>query len=188
VTEGIVLAGGYASRMSQNKMMLPFAGKPLIAATIMRMRSSVNRIIIVTGHYHVPIASYFSEMSDITIVFNPDYERGMFTSVQRGVQETKSDFFVTPGDYPLISENTYQSLILATGKIRVPVYRGQRGHPIFFDHTMKGWLLACDPSDNLKAFRDRYEVNYVDVDDPGVIQDIDTPSDYQHLNRGGKPE
>ena len=139
--------------------------------------------MIVTGQYDLPDLNKWFDMTRLHIVHNPDHLDGMFTSVQRGAKEVSTDCFLIPGDMPLVSKATLQIMLQADGDVRVPVYQGRRGHPIYMSKAIIE-LLKQEPSNpNLKMFRDRHNVNYINVDDPGVLQDIDTIEDYERLNK-----
>ncbi|MFA5274605.1 MAG: nucleotidyltransferase family protein [Candidatus Izemoplasmatales bacterium] len=187
MAEGIILAGGYSSRMSENKMTKPLWGIPLILHAVQRMKPIVARVVIVTGYYHEPIASLFSMDSQIEIIHNDQYALGMFSSVQCGVRAIQSDLFILPGDYPLIHTETYTELLQAQGAIRVPTYEGKRGHPLFMVQELRDALLKEPIDSNLKRFRDQFPVSEVAVDDSGILKDVDTFSDWmliEHLMEG----
>ena len=181
MVEGVILAGGKASRMKKNKMLLEYKKHPLIFHSVKTMKQICNDVTIVTGFYEEDYLPYFVDMKHIIIIHHSDHERGMFSSVLKGVSEVKNDFFLIPGDYPLVKVETYQKLLDSTGKISVPVYKGRKGHPILIRKELLKDLKAENHDSNLKIFRDRYKVTYIEVNDPGVIYDIDDNDDYQKL-------
>lgn len=178
---GIILAGGKSSRMKENKMLLQYDGQPIIYHTVKSMKSVCDKIIIITGHYQVDYLKVLSNRDDITVVYNKDYEKGMFSSVQKGVEGINDNCFIIPGDYPLIDKNTYKEALKQKGEIRVPVFRGRKGHPIFLEKEIIRELQIESKDSNLKAFRNKYQVTYFDVDDEGILLDIDNIHDYQQL-------
>ena len=184
MTEAIILAGGMSKRMTTNKMVLPFNGKPLIVNTVNTVLPFVSRVIVVTGRFHQAIASLFKDFEDVDCVYNAKYELGMFESIKTGVAVTKEDFLIVPGDLPLIQTDTYSSLLKETGLIRVVAHNGKKGHPLFISHTLKESLLNT-PLPHLKAFRDQYSYKVIEVNDPGILLDIDTIEDYQELLKKG---
>jgi molybdenum cofactor cytidylyltransferase len=101
----------------------------------------------------------------------------MFTSVQKGVEQVRNNFFLIPGDYPLVKGETLETLLDHRGPIRVPVYQNRRGHPIYIAKELIPALLEEPPDSNLKAFRDRYDVTYIPVPDRGVVLDVDRIED-----------
>jgi len=179
--EGVILAGGKSSRMKQNKMMLDYKGQPLITHVINSMFTYCNKITIVTGHYQIDYKTLFDKDSNIDIIHNESYELGMFSSIKKGIEGINSDIFIIPGDYPLVKNTTYKKLLDGDGLIRVPVFRGRKGHPIFISQNLLDEIRNEDINSNLKVWRDRHSVQYIEVDDEGVIKDIDNINEYTKL-------
>jgi molybdenum cofactor cytidylyltransferase len=186
LTTVIVLAAGKSSRFGSNKMMFMVDKRPLLSYTIKSLRKVADKIVVVTGRYHQEINEFFTTDPSLKIVENENYENGMFTSVKTGVKEAIGDFFIIPGDYPLIEVGTYRKLMNANEEIRVPTCNGRRGHPIFFPAKYKEPLLGEPDDANLKLFQDRFEVNYIPVDDKGVVFDIDTIADMDRFIQENK--
>jgi molybdenum cofactor cytidylyltransferase len=175
---GIVLAGGMSSRAGQNKMGLILRGQPLIRHTVQTLAPFVVSTIVVTGRYDLEVRDLLKDFSNLRFVYNPDYEQGMFSSVLAGAKEAKGDVFLVPGDCPSILPLTYQALLLAHGPVRVPMYQGKKGHPLYLSEPLVAELKNEPVTSNLKAFRDRHFVAGVAVCDPGILIDIDTMEDY----------
>jgi molybdenum cofactor cytidylyltransferase len=178
---GVVISGGYSSRMARNKMLLKYKGEYLINHTIKEMLPHVDQVIVVTGHYHQEIVDVVSMFDNVEVVRNEAYDKGMFSSVKKGVELVEGDFFIIPGDYPLITSDVYQMLISKTGEIRVPTYQGYKGHPIFLERHLKKALLEFDDDANLKVFRDSKDVTYYETNCSGITKDIDTIDDYKTM-------
>ena len=176
--DGIILAGGYSSRIKKNKMVLLYNELPIICNVIESMKDFCNKIVIVTGHYHDEIVQVVSKYEQVIVIRNVNYDLGMFSSVITGVKEINNDFFLTPGDYPLIQKETFRSLLNASGEIRVPIFNNRKGHPILIKKELIDPLLNEPVDSNLKVFRDRYTVNYIETTDEGVLIDVDTMEDY----------
>ncbi|MCK5387996.1 MAG: nucleotidyltransferase family protein, partial [Candidatus Izimaplasma sp.] len=176
--DGIILAGGYSSRIKKNKMVLLYNELPIICNVIESMKDFCNKIVIVTGHYHDEIVQVVSKYEQVIVIRNINYDLGMFSSVITGVKEINNDFFLTPGDYPLIQKETFRSLLNASGEIRVPIFNNRKGHPILIKKELIDPLLNEPVDSNLKVFRDRYTVNYIETTDEGVLIDVDTMEDY----------
>jgi len=182
MVDGIVLAGGKSSRLGQNKMNIMFKGKTVIQHTIEQMRPVCDHIFVITGFYHEEISRSFEPRQGLHFVFNPDYEKGMFTSVKKGVACTKNDFFIIPGDYPLVKTTTYRKILLGAKGIRVPSFSFKLGHPIYFSKIYKKKILEADV-EHLKAFRNKFEYEMINVDDKGILFDIDTFNDVKNLKK-----
>jgi len=186
--QGIILAGGYSSRAETNKMLLTHDDKFLIVHAIDGMQPFVDEIVVVTGHYHQELTRALAHLPKLRIVFNPNYPKGMFTSVQTGVRETKGDFFILPGDCPFVSQDTYRQLLSGTKDLRVPNYHGRNGHPLFLRSILRAELLAESPDSNLKVFRDRHDYEIIKTEDSRILTDIDTQADYRALHKLGKDQ
>jgi molybdenum cofactor cytidylyltransferase len=65
----------------------------------------------------------------------------------------------------------------------VPSYQKHRGHPWLIDCSLWGEVLALKPPENLRDFlRAKTEqIHYLEVDSPSILQDLDTPEDYQRF-------
>lgn len=178
---GIILAAGTSSRAQTNKLLLEYDGFPLIIHAIKGMLPFVNEIIVVTGHYHEQLVEALKDVKGIRIVYNPDYQKGMFSSLQAGLRYLDDDVVILPGDCPFVSETTYEILMQTNGNMLVPEYKGIKGHPIVIRKPLVNLLRHVDINSNLRAFRDQQGFQIVRVDDPNIIVDIDTMGDYSHF-------
>jgi molybdenum cofactor cytidylyltransferase len=181
MTQGVILAAGYASRAKTNKMLLPIENQSMIERAIEGMKPFVSMIFVVTGHYHDAISSHLKDNPLVKCIENPSYENGMFSSVLMGVNETSEDFFILPGDCPFVSQKTYQKLLAGTKTMRVPNFQHKNGHPIWISKELKNDLLQEPITSNLKLFRNRYDFEMIDVKDPNVLIDIDTQKEYNTI-------
>ena len=181
MASGIILAGGLSSRAQTNKMSFLFDGKPLLQHTIDSLEPFVDTIYLVTGHYDQEIRSFIKESPKIKIVYNQDYQKGMFSSVLTGAREVNDDVFILPGDIPFIKKETYQALLNGSLDIRCPIYQGKEGHPLFISIKLKSKLLNEPVDSNLRKFRDEQDKEIIPVDDPNILKDIDTMNEYKTL-------
>ncbi|MCX5774851.1 MAG: NTP transferase domain-containing protein [Firmicutes bacterium] len=122
MAQGIILAAGHSSRAQTNKMLLMYLGKPLLWHALTGLRPFVSHIYVVSGKHHQAISELVHDMADVTVVYNERYEEGMFSSVLAGVSKVEEDFFILPGDCPLVGPETYRKLLRGSKPLRVPVY------------------------------------------------------------------
>jgi molybdenum cofactor cytidylyltransferase len=188
MASGIILAGGYSSRAKSNKMVLKYKNIEIIRHAIIAMQDYCDKVIVVTGHYHNDTLEVVKDFEKVIVVRNENYSQGMFSSVKRGVSEIDDDFFLTPGDYPLIKKSTYEKVLNATGVIRVPTFNNRRGHPLFISKELINNLLKENDDSNLKLFRNKYEITNVETNDEGILKDIDTVNDYLKLKTERKED
>lgn len=120
-------------------------------------------------------------------VVQPDPTRpGMGDSIAAGVKATADapGWLILPADLPLIRSDTLRTIALAPpSAVTVPRYMGQRGHPVRFSAACAEQLLNLKGNQGaasiLLAQAAIYSVAFLDVDDAGVVTDIDTLEDLQ---------
>lgn len=121
-----------------------------------------------------------------TFVVNPDYTHGMTTSLQCGLRAVPSEaesVLFTLVDHPAVSPATLDSILDGPGLLRVPRHKGRRGHPIRFSRSLIPEFLELSEKG---AARDvvrshSTETEYLDLDDPGIVADIDDLEAYRGL-------
>ena len=186
---GIVLAAGESLRMGSPKMLLPWHGRSVVEAVVSNLREGgLDRILIVVGGSREGVERALAE-AQVGFVFNPEFARGeMLSSIQVGLRALEDEpeaAMLTPGDLPRILPATIRALMeanaAAPGRICVPVYDGRRGHPVLVPRVFWPALLALGEGDSLRGFLRSHEneIMRVEVPDPGIHADLDTPSDYR---------
>ncbi len=182
----IILAGGKSSRFKTNKMSALLDGQPILFRTIKPFLKVTDSVTVVTGFFDVNYLKEYIDLNKLNIVHNELHELGMFSSILKGVQNINTDIFLTPGDYPNIKQDTLKKILDEDGDIRVPRYKGRKGHPIYLTKKVVEELKKESIESNLKIFRDRHLVNYIDVDDEGILQDIDIYEDLEKMKARNK--
>ncbi|MDM5223487.1 nucleotidyltransferase family protein [Peribacillus sp. NJ11] len=185
--EAIVLAAGYSSRANAFKMTLPMGQMSVLEQTISKFEGLCSRVIVVAGFQakiiQEEIAKIISENAysfQIKFVYNENFNQGMFHSIQKGCNEVNAPtFFITPGDCPFVKKETVQLLAKHKGNVVIPSFDYKGGHPIKLSSEVKQKILETNPESNLRVVLGGYEKQYMNVDDAGVLMDIDTPEDYQ---------
>jgi molybdenum cofactor cytidylyltransferase len=124
-------------------------------------------------------------------VDNPDADAGQLSSVLAGLEAADrpgtSGLLVTPVDAPLVTSATVAALLAVFSSSGAPivraVYHGRHGHPVVFSRDLFDSLRRADPALGAKAVLRAHALAIVDVDvdDAGVIADVDTPDDYRAL-------
>jgi molybdenum cofactor cytidylyltransferase len=173
--EGVVLAAGYSSRANGFKMEFEIDGKAMIKRCIESLYDSCTRIIVVSGYKHEKIEALVKEYSKVEVVYNEDFHKGMFSSVKKGIASVKAErFFLTPGDYPFINKEVCTKLIQCKEEIVIPSFNNSGGHPILLNSSLIEEILMEAEDSNLKIFLNKKNRTYVDVNDEGILIDIDT--------------
>lgn len=185
----IVLSAGKSERMGgQPKALLPFKGKTFLEHVLTCIeKAGIANIVVVVGHHRSEIAAAFQLPS---LVFNPNYEQGMSTSVQAGIRalpegvDAAGVFLV---DQPLIDPETILAVSskVRRGRIALPVHESRRGHPVFFAADLFAEILGLRPDEGLNVVvrRDPHRIIEVPVQNPGILHDVDTPEQFANLLR-----
>ena len=184
----ILTAAGESTRMGRPKPLLPWHGVTLVEYQITSLLSGgVDEVVVVLGHEAAEVEAHVNVPRSRHVV-NPDYRRGKSTSVLAGLSEVASDaegILLLGVDQPRPSEIVAAVLEShkATGAlITSPRYEGRGGHPLVFAASLRPELEAItEENEGIRAvFRaHREEVNEVDMDDPIVCLDLNTPQAYE---------
>lgn len=178
--EGVILAAGYSSRANGFKMEFEIDGKAMLKRCIESLYDVCTRIIVVSGYKHKKIEALVKGYSKVEVVYNENFNKGMFSSVKKGISNVKSErFFLTPGDYPFINKEVCTKLIECNGEIVIPSFNKRGGHPILLDSSLIKEILIEDDESNLKRFLSNKHRTYVDVEDKGILIDVDTEEEYK---------
>jgi len=170
--EGIILAAGYSTRFPEYKMIQKINNKTLIEHTIHQMQDYVTRIVVVTGHHHELIENIVQDFENVSCVYNDDFDNGMFSSVKKGVSLVSDSFFLIPGDCPFVDKTTYEALLKVDGEVAIPSFEMKCGHPIKIDKSLIE-ALKMSQAIHLREFFKTYSKQYVNVNDPWILEDID---------------
>ncbi len=189
--ECVMLAAGSSTRMDTWKMMLPWGGSTIIEHSVQTALKVCPRLILVVGFRAEELIEVFRDWPRVEVVTNPDYQSGMFSSVQQGVRAVaEGGFFLALGDMPGVGEAIYRDLLdwndwlssaftaaeQAYGVI--PQFRGKKGHPLLLSGQMRNRILRTDVYKSLRDVLAEVPTVVVPVDEPGILHDIDTPADY----------
>jgi molybdenum cofactor cytidylyltransferase len=162
-------------------MLLDLGGKNVLERCLENMSPFCDRIIIVGGHRFEDLKSKFKSCPRVELVYNRAYCDGMFSSVCQGVSQVQAArFFLCPGDYPLITRQTYVDLLSVQEAIVVPTCKHRPGHPVLISGDLVSDILqggyTC-----LKDFVRANNPVFLETEDPGVLMDIDTREDYESM-------
>jgi molybdenum cofactor cytidylyltransferase len=185
----VVLAGGLSTRMNQFKPLLSIGKATVTEHVLDTFFGTGVDVFLVVGHRYKEIKARIKK-HDITIIYNPDYEQGMFSSIQAGVRRLPmfyQAFFMLPIDIPLVRPATIRRLMEASvenpDNIIYPVFGGKRGHPPLIPTRLIPFILGWRTNRNMKAVLDSHKdlALEIPVADSLILYDIDTPGDYATL-------
>lgn len=188
---GILLAAGAARRFGGGKLLhlLP-DGTPIGLASLRNLEAALARVVVVIRPEDHAIARLYAEARARTIVCT-DADRGMGHSLAAGVahEAQARGWVVALADMPNVMPSTIRAIattLSEQGGIVVPYLGAERGHPVAFSQGFREELLGLHGDSGARSVLQAHpgEVHRLQVDDPGIIQDIDTPADLQRLSRG----
>ena len=200
----MILAAGRSSRMGRAKALLPCGpGESFVRRLARSLCDGGVRHVLIVGRPDdealreevaaMPLPARFVE--------NPGADAGQLSSVLAGLDSADvpgtRGLLVTPVDAPLVTAATVATLLAVFGSTGAPivraVYRGRHGHPVVFSRDVFESLRRADPAVGAKAVLRAHALAIVnvEVDDAGVVGDVDTPEDYRALfgrEPGGNPD
>lgn len=188
----VILAAGFSSRMQEFKPLLPIGDQTIADSVISVFQNNDVDVILVTGWRKQELVNGIKSY-DISIIKNPDFEKGMLSSIQTGVshlQPYHQSFFIMPVDIPLVRESTIRRLLESAEvypeKVIFPVFGSRRGHPPLIPSYLIPEILNWSGEgglDTILASHHDLELN-VPVPDENILMDVDSRDDYlQVVNR-----
>ena len=190
----IITAAGLSQRQPPNKLLLPLGNKTVIETTVGNFIDTKMDITVVTGHQQEKIELLLGQRfaNRITIVYNPDYETGLASSVTAGLKNNpvEPDYWCfCNGDKPFIKPATIENLLAELERskpaIMIPAFHDQIGHPTFFAAGFKTELMQLRSDTGGREILKRHgrDVLFVPVDDEGIVLDMD-----RYFNRQDKSD
>jgi len=125
------------------------------------------------------------------VVMSHATQRGMGATLAAGIRsgvdeappsglEHLDGWLIALADMPYIHPNTIRAIaggLTSPDAIVAPSYQGQRGHPVAFGSALTPRLSALDGDIGARDLLISGHITIVDVDDAGIVRDIDTPDD-----------
>lgn len=175
--------------MGRPKALLRVEGRTFVRRVLDTLRDAGIADIAVVLRPQQPEAAREAAAGAGRVVVNPRADEGQLSSLIAGLSSVDApgvdSVLVTLVDIPLIQASTVRALVDRAARSSAPVlratYRGAHGHPVVFKRSVFDALRAADPAVGAKAVMRAYEIEDVEVDDPFVVRDVDTPEDYETL-------
>jgi molybdenum cofactor cytidylyltransferase len=185
---GIILAAGESSRMKSPKALLSIGNTTFAEHLASMMRGGkINPVFLIAGAHVEEIRAAYRDKPEFVIVQNSQYPLGQISSLKAGIRQLPTGVLsamIWPVDIPLVKPHTVTTLVSEFERqqppIVIPVFDGKHGHPVIYGHAALQSVLALKADQTAKELRNIYkdQILYVEVHDPAVLIDIDTPEDY----------
>ena len=162
--------------------------KPLVAAAFDSIANVCSAMVVVLGHEAEAVIAALEDRKFHQLTSDPDAE--MLASIDTGLkaaQQIDPDAAVLlhPGDHPAVERKTLVSLIRVAANhpecAIMPVYRGKGGHPVLIPARLIDRILGYERQGGLRQFWSENPTRCLRlvVSDASVVQDLDTPEDYE---------
>lgn len=188
---GILLAAGRGRRFDpqglRNKLLQPLpGGDRVVVASARLLLATCERVVAVVPPSDGGVAEALRALGcDVTIC--PDADAGMGLSLAHAVayslhsdQPAPQGWLVALGDMPFVDPSTLRLLAAAVEQgagIAAPLFEGRRGNPVAFGAVHRDALLALDGDQGARRLLTSHPVTAIEVQDPGILRDIDAPAD-----------
>ena len=196
----VVLAAGRSTRMGEAKQLLPLGESTVLTQTLDNVRGArVSEIVLVLGSSAQTIREKLPRhvTEGLKVMVNEAYEQGMASSLRVGLSALDPQAraaLVVLADQPFIRPDTFDRIIdqyrSTNGQIVIPVYRGFRGNPVVLDRSVFTEVMALEGDTGCRAIFGSYSdgIVKVEVDDVGILLDIDSKDEYERLRGFGQRE
>jgi molybdenum cofactor cytidylyltransferase len=190
----VVLAAGRSERFGagRHKLAQPLGASSLLAQTLARAIASHLRTVVVTTAAFVDVARSSVAARDVVVLPEAGGDGspslGMGASIAAGVSASPDScgWLILPADMPLVQPATLLAVARALDHhpVAFAQHGGRRGHPVGFAAELYPELTELSGDEGARRIIARYPAVAVDVDDPGILVDIDTEDDLDALRRG----
>ncbi|MHB8352988.1 MAG: nucleotidyltransferase family protein [Burkholderiales bacterium] len=185
---GLLLAAGRSTRFGRNKLLHAPAGAPPLAFQAARCLSALEHSLAVIPEGDATLRTLFQDIGfAVTEVASMSGDRppGLSDSLRTGLEATPeaAAWIIALSDMPQVKATTVAAMreALAEGASIVACrYRGQRGNPVGFSNRFRDELMVLQDDQGARGLLEAHssEVCWLDVDDPGILLDIDVPADW----------
>jgi molybdenum cofactor cytidylyltransferase len=198
---GVILAAGESSRMGRDKALLPWPPVPagqspsnetFLSAAIRSLSSATEFVVVVVGKNEAALAPIIYSNGG-SLVVNPDPSRGQFSSLQTGLRAVldrgRDAAIITLIDRPPAKDETIEKLRDTFDSAEentwavVPEFSAKHGHPYLIGREMIEAFLRAPATSTARDVEHQHQshIQYLAVDDPFVVANINTPKEYAEL-------
>ncbi len=187
---GLILAGGAGQRFGGPKAFARLPDRRTFLEACQDVLREAGAAVVAAT---LPHGSAQEEVAGLRSLPLPEPGLDMLASARWGLRHLISDrrwrvVVVLPVDHPLVALETVRALVALQANAAVPAYRGKRGHPVCFTRDVAEQVAREQlRGENLREILRTVGVAGVEVDDPGVIANCNTPDALrEHLERSSR--
>ncbi|MDO8420180.1 MAG: nucleotidyltransferase family protein [Rubrivivax sp.] len=187
----VIPAAGRGQRFDGplHKLEQPFGDGTVLGSTVRHAIETQLPVLVVTTAALAPLVGRLLAARDIVVLDAAEAANGMGHSISAGVAERSGapGWLVLPGDMPLVRPGSILAVASALEEnlVAYAQHRGRRGHPVGFGAELYSELILLRGDDGARRVMARYPAYGVELADPGVLLDVDTPADLETLRRAG---
>ncbi len=181
---GILLAAGSASRFGSDKLLHPLPhGQPIAVQAARHLKAELGRVVATVRPGAARLARLLAA-EGVEVIECPRADEGMGASLACAVRAAgeAGGYVVALADMPFIRPSSIAAVrdaLSAGGALAAPYFRARRGHPVGISGCFRARLEALCGDEGARGILAAHEdaLVKVPVGDPGVVRDIDRPSD-----------
>lgn len=191
----IVLAAGKGTRFLgvDHKLAQRLGAATVLGATLRHAIASHLQVVVVTTEAFADLARRSIAARDVVVLpevgtdGNPLLGMGYSIGAGVGARPDASGWLILPGDMPLVQPTTLQAIArqLDHHPVVYAQYKGRRGHPVGFGAELYSELATLSGDEGARRLVARYPAFGLEVEDPGVLVDVDTEADLERLRGAG---
>jgi molybdenum cofactor cytidylyltransferase len=129
----LILAAGASTRLGSPKQLVRLGDETLLERSIrIAEEAGCAPVVVILGAHEELIRSQCN-LSDVLVVFNPDWADGMGTSLSLGARifENVSGIIVMTCDMPTVTAD-HLAALASSGTVTASLYVGRKGIPAYF--------------------------------------------------------
>lgn len=185
----VITAAGPGRRFGGplHKLEQPFGDGTVLGTTVRHAVQTQLPVVVVTTAALAPLVARHLATRDIVVLGADEAVHGMGHSIAAGVAERSGapGWLVLPGDMPLVRPGSILAVasVLEQYPVAYAQHRGRRGHPVGFAAELYSELILLRGDEGARRVMARYPAQGVELEDPGVLLDVDTESDLESLRQ-----
>lgn len=188
----VIPAAGRSVRMGQAKLLLPYQGATIIDHVLRCWVDCVDRAVVVVRSDDIELSNRCS-LYDVDLVRPDKPPPDMKASVIHGLRHIQSTYapsseacwLLAPADTPRIGAHDIQAVLTAftenSSQAVVASHDGLRGHPLLMPWSFAERVERLGENEGIRDLLANTAYRCVECSQPGVLEDLDTPSDYDRL-------